>query len=114
MTTGYLLPAAHVIHAVGPVWWGGEQGEDALLASCYRSALELADSHSLRSIAFAAISCGSYGYPLARAAAVSVAAVIEYLKAHAESQLQRVCWCAFDSGVEREFLRALREQRGEA
>ncbi len=63
ITKGYRLPARHVIHTVGPVWRGGEQGEPALLASAYRSSLALAERHSLRSIAFPAISTGIYGFP---------------------------------------------------
>src|SRR5205823_624536 len=63
ITRGYRLPARYVIHAVGPVWRGGLHGEAELLANCYRRALELADEHSLASIAFPAISTGIYGYP---------------------------------------------------
>src|ERR1700722_8630862 len=68
ITRGYRLPAPHVIHAVGPVWSGGTAGEDELLASCYRSALDLAAAHCLASIAFPAISTGIYRFPLDRAA----------------------------------------------
>ena len=64
ITRGYRLPARHVIHTVGPVWNGGRRGEPALLASCYRESLKLAREHAVRSIAFPAISCGVYGYPL--------------------------------------------------
>src|ERR1700674_1826877 len=64
ITGGYRLPAAHVIHTVGPVWRDGAHGEPELLARCYRRCLELAVAHRLRSIAFPAISCGAYGYPL--------------------------------------------------
>ena len=72
ITRGYRLPAKHVIHAVGPVWRGGTSGEAALLASCYRRSLELALATGVRSIAFPAISCGVYGYPLQEAAAIAV------------------------------------------
>ena len=72
LTRGYRLPAQFVIHAVGPVWRGGTHGEAGLLAACYRSALGLARQHSLRTLAFAAISCGVYGYPPERAAAIAV------------------------------------------
>src|SRR5437588_12157083 len=64
ITRGYRLPARHVIHTVGPVWRGGGQGEAELLASCYRNSLDLAARHGLRTIAFPAISCGIYGYPI--------------------------------------------------
>lgn len=70
ITKGYRLPARHVIHAVGPVWQGGSHGEDDLLASCYRTVLSIAEAHGLRSIAFPAISCGVYAFPVERAAAI--------------------------------------------
>ena len=73
ITRGYALPARHVIHTVGPVWTGGESGEAALLANCYRACFALAREHSLRSLAFPAISCGVYGYPLRPAAGIAVA-----------------------------------------
>src|SRR5450432_950439 len=63
ITRGYLLPARHVIHTVGPVWQGGRAGEPELLAACYRRSLELAAKHGLATVAFPAISCGVYGYP---------------------------------------------------
>ena len=75
MTRGYRLPARHVIHTVGPVWHGGRSGEPQLLASCYRRSLALALAHRLKSIAFPAISCGAYGYPLEKATAIAVSAV---------------------------------------
>jgi O-acetyl-ADP-ribose deacetylase (regulator of RNase III) len=76
------LPARHVIHAVGPVWRGGSKGEPEALASCYRRAIELADEHGDRRVAFPAISAGIYGYPLDQAAAVALAATREALDAH--------------------------------
>ena len=72
ITRGYRLPARHVIHTVGPVWNGGKQREPELLASCYRTSLGLARDNRLRSIAFPAISCGVYGYPLAAAVKIAV------------------------------------------
>jgi O-acetyl-ADP-ribose deacetylase (regulator of RNase III) len=77
ITPGFRLPARFVIHAVGPVWRGGAQGEAELLASCYRKSLELAAERGLRSIAFPAISTGIYGYPLEEAAGVAVRTVRE-------------------------------------
>ena len=73
LTRGYRLPARHVIHVVGPVWQGGTQGEDALLAACYRNALGLAAAHGLGRIAFPAISTGIYRFPLERATGIAVA-----------------------------------------
>jgi O-acetyl-ADP-ribose deacetylase len=72
ITRGYKLPAKHVIHTVGPVWNGGHRGEPDLLTSCYRESLRLAAGHGLKSVAFPAISCGVYGYPLEQAVAIAV------------------------------------------
>ena len=72
ITGGHTLPARHVIHTVGPIWRGGTQGEPALLAGCYRASLALAEAHGLRSLAFPAISCGVYGYPIPDACAIAV------------------------------------------
>src|SRR5512139_45866 len=77
ITRGYRLPAKHVIHTVGPVWRGGRAGEPALLASCYRESLRRAREVGARSVAFPAISCGIYGYPIDRAATLAVATVLE-------------------------------------
>lgn len=79
LTRGHRLPARHVIHTVGPVWSGGDRGEDALLASCYRSSLALAAEHGLRTVAFPAISTGVYRFPLERATAIAVAEVRSFL-----------------------------------
>jgi len=83
ITPGFRLRnARHVIHAVGPIWRGGSQGEDRLLASCYSKSLELASEHRLHSIAFPSISTGVYGYPLERASRVAVSTVLDYLAEH--------------------------------
>lgn len=96
ITRGHRLPARHVIHAVGPVWHGGERGEDAVLASCYRESLRLAAAHGLRSVAFPAISTGVYGFPLARATRVAVGEVRRALEAG--SPVERVVFCCFSPG----------------
>ncbi|MBK8162172.1 MAG: O-acetyl-ADP-ribose deacetylase [Gammaproteobacteria bacterium] len=88
ITRGYRLPASYVIHTVGPVWRGGGHGEAGLLASCYRSSLRLAVQHGLETVAFPAISCGIYGYPVDQAARVAVRTVREFL-AH-DATLARV------------------------
>jgi O-acetyl-ADP-ribose deacetylase (regulator of RNase III) len=75
ITRGYRLAAKHVIHTVGPVWHGGGRGEAALLASCYRRSLELCADHALASVAFPAISCGAYGFPLELAVPIAVETV---------------------------------------
>jgi O-acetyl-ADP-ribose deacetylase (regulator of RNase III) len=82
ITKGYRLPAGYVIHTVGPVWHGGNQGEPELLATCYRSSLRLALEHNIKSIAFPAISTGVYGYPKKEAAIIAVNTVKEFLKDH--------------------------------
>jgi O-acetyl-ADP-ribose deacetylase (regulator of RNase III) len=82
ITSGGRLQARHVIHAVGPVWRGGSEGEPELLASCYRRAIELAASHGCRRVALPAISAGVYGYPLAAAAAIAITATTEAMRDH--------------------------------
>lgn len=82
ITRGFRLPAAHVIHTVGPVWRGGDNGEAELLASCYRRSLALAEQAGAASVAFPAISCGIYGYPLEQAAAIAVDEVCRQRPAH--------------------------------
>jgi len=79
ITPGFNLPARFVIHTVGPIWRGGRAGEPALLASCYQSALALGLEHAVRTIAFPAISCGIYGYPLDDAASIAVREVRDFL-----------------------------------
>lgn len=104
ITAGYHLPAKYVIHTVGPVWHGGNAGEADLLASCYRSSLELAEKHGCETIAFPAISCGVYGYPLAEAARVSLATVRDCLTAHATPALVR--WVMFDLAAYEAWVKA--------
>ena len=97
VTKGYRLPAKHVIHAVGPVWRGGKHGEPELLASCYRRSLELAREHGCRSVAFPAISCGIYGYPMAEGARIAVGETAAFLAAHPE--IERVVFALFDDAA---------------
>lgn len=80
ITKGYALPARHIIHTVGPVWHGGKSNEDELLASCYRSSLELAREHSLKIIAFPSISAGAYRFPIERAASIALKTVNQFVK----------------------------------
>ena len=93
ITRGYRLPAAHVIHTVGPVWSGGNADEDRLLASCYRRALEVAVENGLRTIAFPAISTGVYGFPVDRAARIAVREVASCLSAL--PGVKEVTFCCF-------------------
>jgi O-acetyl-ADP-ribose deacetylase (regulator of RNase III) len=94
ITRGYRLPAKHVIHAVGPVWNGGGEGEAELLASCYRTALDLAVAHRLTSIAFPAISTGVYRFPPDHAARIAVGTVAAELAAWPRG-IARVVFCCF-------------------
>ena len=97
LTKGYRLPAAYVIHTVGPVWRGGQYGEPALLADCYRNSLALALQHNVRTIAFPAISCGVYGYPVEDAAHIALHEVSTFLATH--EQLHKVLLCCFSESV---------------
>ncbi|WP_068829317.1 O-acetyl-ADP-ribose deacetylase [Pseudomonas sp. BMS12] len=97
ITPGFRLPARQVIHTVGPVWHGGGQGEAALLAACYRNSLALAEAHALAEIAFPAISCGVYGYPLEAAAAIAVDCLRQ--PRPAGSSLRRALLVAFSADM---------------
>lgn len=94
ITKGYALPAPHVIHAVGPVWDGGNQGEPVLLAACYRRVLELAQENALATIAFPAISTGIYGFPPDQAATIALTTVAETLPQ--TPGITQVIFCCFD------------------
>src|SRR5574337_2020267 len=104
ITPGFNLPARHVIHTVGPVWHGGTQGEPLLLERCHRNALRLLREHGLHTIAFPAISCGVYGYPVAQAAAVAIAALREEL---AREEPVAITLCCFSDNVRTVFQHAL-------
>ena len=108
ITRGYRLKAKHVIHAVGPVWGGGNKGEDDLLSSCYRTALALAAAQRLSSIAFPAISTGVYRFPPERAARVAVGTVAAEI-AHAPRGLTRVVFCCFSPDAAEHHTRAFTE-----
>jgi O-acetyl-ADP-ribose deacetylase (regulator of RNase III) len=101
------LPADYVIHAVGPVWKGGDQGEPELLASAHRRSLELAVENGCSSIAFPALSTGAYGYPLDKAARVALQTVIDFLKEHGQPDLVR--FVLFDAAAYNAFAKALEE-----
>ena len=106
MTSGHRLLARHVIHAVGPIWYGGHSGEDELLASCYRRSIELAVETGAASIAFPAISTGAYGFPKERAASIAV----REMRA-GESRFERIFACCFsdpDASVYRALLASTR------
>jgi O-acetyl-ADP-ribose deacetylase len=107
ITSGYRLPARHVIHAVGPVWHGGGHGEDDALASCYRRALEICQAHNLSSIAFPAISTGVYRFPADRAARIAVAAALDALAS--APAVSRMIFCCFSDASAALHVRALAE-----
>jgi O-acetyl-ADP-ribose deacetylase (regulator of RNase III) len=110
ITGGYNLPALHVIHTVGPVWHGGGSDERALLASCYRRALEVAQENACATIAFPAISTGIFGYPADEAAAVAVRTVAENL--HRAPGVTQVIFCCFDEASAARHRTALEHLEG--
>jgi O-acetyl-ADP-ribose deacetylase (regulator of RNase III) len=104
-TEGFDLAAQYIIHAVGPVWQGGGRDEDALLASCYRTALKIARQIGARSIAFPAISTGVYAFPLERATQIAVATVREFLADN--DDIDKVIFCVFGDEAEAAYRKAL-------
>lgn len=95
ITPGFNLPAAFVIHTVGPVWQDGQHREDELLTACYRNSLQLAADHNLQTIAFPSISTGAYGFPVTRAARLAIAAIMQFLVEHDEpADVRIVCFDA--------------------
>ena len=105
ITAAFLLPARHVIHTVGPVWRGGRHGEPERLASCYRASLDLAAQHAIASIAFPAISCGVYGYPIDQATAIAVREVRDWLARDARPR--RIVFCCFGAELAAAYRREL-------
>jgi O-acetyl-ADP-ribose deacetylase len=109
ITRGYRLPARHVIHSVGPVWHGGQQNEEALLAGCYRTALALAAENGLSSIAFPAISTGIYRFPKDVAAHIAVGTVVSALSIDARmTGIRQVVFCCFDREAATPYAAAYR------
>lgn len=105
ITPGFRLPARWVIHAVGPVWHGGDRGESGLLAGCYSHALVLAADHGARTVAFPAISTGVYRYPMEAAARIAVATVVETTAR--EPRIRQVTFCCFDAAALGVYQRCL-------
>ena len=99
ITKAYDLPCSYVIHTVGPIWRGGEHGEQELLANCYRNSLQLAMEHGIRSVAFPSISTGVYRYPVQEAARIAVLTVKEFLNRHPDA-FDLVLWVLFDERTE--------------
>ncbi|WDD97222.1 O-acetyl-ADP-ribose deacetylase [Thalassomonas actiniarum] len=107
ITPGYHLPAKFIIHAVGPVWYGGAKNEEQLLASCYRESLRIAAEHQLTSIAFPAISCGAYRFPIPRACEIAYGEVQKFLQS--QSSIKKVIFACFDAKLENALLLASRK-----
>lgn len=105
LTKGYRLPARHIIHTVGPVWQGGGKGEPELLASCYRRCFAIARAHGFRTLAFPAISCGVYGYPIAAATRIAVA---EARRALAEDPGLQLTFATFGAEITAAYEQELR------
>jgi O-acetyl-ADP-ribose deacetylase len=108
ITAGYRLPARYVIHTVGPVWQGGTQGEPALLRACYSNSLLLAEGKGVRTIAFPAISCGIYGYPLEQAVPIAVGETAAFLGR--ERSIERVVFACFGEDMYAAYLQAITGQ----
>ena len=112
ITKGYRLPARFVIHTPGPVWHGGGSGEEALLASCYRSCLTLAAENGCKTVDFPSISTGVYHFPLDRAAGIAIGTIADFLADHPEiERVRMVCFDARTKGFYDAALRALEESR---
>jgi O-acetyl-ADP-ribose deacetylase len=106
VTGGHALPARWVIHTVGPIWRGGDAGEEALLASCYRNSLALAADRGATRVAFPAISCGVYGFPIPRACQIALAEIRAFLE---RSRIPHEVWLvAFDAAVAEQYAELLR------
>lgn len=109
ITRGYNLKARHVIHAVGPVWYGGRKNEEKLLASCYRNCLQLAAENNIRTIAFPAISTGAYRFPGDRAAVIAVTEARNFLRDN--GGMEKIIFACFGESACRSYERALAQTR---
>ncbi len=109
LTDAYRLPAKNIIHTVGPIWSGGENGEPELLASCYRSCFAIASAHGLRTLAFPAISCGVYGYPVNSAVKIALHETVEELTRN--NKIEKVIFACFDEAVYAAYLSAAQKLR---
>ena len=105
ITRGYRLPARFVIHTVGPMWRGGKHGEPETLANCYRNSLQLAVENGIKTIAFPAISCGAYGYPVEEAAQIAVKTTRDHLAA--EDEIDKVIFVLWSDDIYEAYRRLL-------
>lgn len=106
ITEGFELPASYIIHTVGPVWHGGESGEEAKLASCYTRSLEIAETKGLKTVAFPSISTGIFGYPVEKAAKIAVKTVKDYVK----DKDMEIIWVLFDDETKKVYDEVLGEE----
>lgn len=111
ITKGYQLPAKWVIHTVGPVWYGGDRGEDEMLARCYRNSLTLAAQYQIKTIAFPAISTGVYGFPMERACKIAISEVNKFL--HSHKSIEQVIFVCFGQSAYDCYLKFIRELTNE-
>lgn len=107
ITLGYLLPARYVIHTVGPIWQGGGHREPDLLAACYRNSLRLAVDHGVKTVAFPAISCGVYGYPVEEACGIALQETLKFLGKN--KTMEKVYFVCFGEAVRQTYQKALSE-----
>jgi O-acetyl-ADP-ribose deacetylase len=105
ITRGYRLPARFVIHTVGPIWRGGKHGEPEILANCYRNSLQLAVENGIKTIAFPAISCGAYGYPIQEAAQIAAKNTRDFLVA--ENKIDKVIFVLWDENIYNAYRQSL-------
>ena len=110
LTKGYCLPAKHIIHTVGPVWRGGHSGEPELLASCYRESLMLAVEKGIKIIAFPAISCGIYDYPIHQATEIAVDETLRFLESH--DHIEKVFFVCFSDEIYQSYVEKLQRAEG--
>ena len=112
LTGGYNLPARHVIHTVGPIWQGGGEREHQLLRSCYRNSLELAVAHGIRTIAFPAISCGVYGFPISEAALIAMGTTLQFLAG--DTTIETVIFACSSEEVQSSLQKVYEEMSSDA
>lgn len=109
LTSGYNLPAKFIIHTVGPIWHGGKNREEELLAASYRNCLLLAAENNIKSIAFPAINCGVYGFPIDKACTIAVKGVMDFLLTHPVPD--EIIFACFNNQVENGLNRAMRKRK---
>ncbi len=107
ITKGYRLPARYVIHTVGPIWRGGDHNEAKLLANCYLNSMTLATTYNIKTIAFPAISCGVYGYPIAEATEIAVNTVKKFLTTN--SNFDYIYFVCFNEDIYQNYLSAIKK-----